>query len=173
MCFQFQVTAPESTSSLLGADSSEALNQRADDDSLSAESPDSVSHGKHFKILLWLLRMFLLPLKLYDQDLSRCLSCQTWCAHNATSRHRRATPPTAPTRPPGVAISCNKHSWTKGCDWLAWCHTIEPPRSNYSQTQLTPQVTLQILIYHYVLDFANRINDYFTTIAHLFASEKK
>ncbi|XP_051931568.1 NGFI-A-binding protein 2 isoform X2 [Hippocampus zosterae] len=41
---RLEVTAPESTSSLLGADSSEALNHRADDDSLSAESPDSVSH---------------------------------------------------------------------------------------------------------------------------------
>ncbi|KAM9800389.1 NGFI-A-binding protein 2 [Syngnathus typhle] len=41
---RLEVTAPESTSSLLGADSAEASHQRADDDSLSAESPDSMSH---------------------------------------------------------------------------------------------------------------------------------
>lgn len=37
---------PESVSSLLGVEASEALTQRADDDSLSAESLDSLSHGK-------------------------------------------------------------------------------------------------------------------------------
>lgn len=35
----------ESVSSLLGAEGSESLAQRADEDSLSAESLDSVSHG--------------------------------------------------------------------------------------------------------------------------------
>ncbi|KAK5872242.1 hypothetical protein PBY51_012961 [Eleginops maclovinus] len=39
-----EVIVPESVSSLLGAESSEGLTQRADDDSLSAESLDSVSH---------------------------------------------------------------------------------------------------------------------------------
>ncbi|XP_035007484.1 NGFI-A-binding protein 2 isoform X1 [Hippoglossus stenolepis] len=39
-----EVMVPEGVSSLLGVESSEALNQRADDDSLSAESLDSVSH---------------------------------------------------------------------------------------------------------------------------------
>lgn len=37
---------PESVSSLLGVEAAEGLTQRADDDSLSAESLDSVSHGK-------------------------------------------------------------------------------------------------------------------------------
>ena len=37
---------PESVSSFLGVEGPEGLNQRADDDSLSAESLDSVSHGK-------------------------------------------------------------------------------------------------------------------------------
>ncbi|XP_061641716.1 NGFI-A-binding protein 2 [Phyllopteryx taeniolatus] len=41
---RLEVTVPESTSSLLGTDGAEALNQRTDEDSLSAESPDSVSH---------------------------------------------------------------------------------------------------------------------------------
>lgn len=40
---------PESVSSLLGVDGAEVLNQRADDDSLSAESLDSVSHGKDLR----------------------------------------------------------------------------------------------------------------------------
>lgn len=40
---------PESVSSLLGVEGSESLTQRADDDSLSAESLDSVSHGKKQK----------------------------------------------------------------------------------------------------------------------------
>lgn len=39
---------PEGVSSLLGVEGSEGLTQRADDDSLSAESLDSVSHGKDF-----------------------------------------------------------------------------------------------------------------------------
>ncbi|CAK6955755.1 NGFI-A-binding protein 2 isoform X1 [Scomber scombrus] len=39
-----EVIVPESVSSLLGVEGSEALTQRADDDSLSAESLDSVSH---------------------------------------------------------------------------------------------------------------------------------
>ncbi|XP_010780241.1 NGFI-A-binding protein 2 [Notothenia coriiceps] len=39
-----EVIVPESVSSLLGVESSEGLTQRADDDSLSAESLDSVSH---------------------------------------------------------------------------------------------------------------------------------
>nr|XP_057911037.1 NGFI-A-binding protein 2 [Doryrhamphus excisus]XP_057911038.1 NGFI-A-binding protein 2 [Doryrhamphus excisus] len=39
-----RLEVPENTSSLLGEDGVEALHQRADDDSLSAESPDSVSH---------------------------------------------------------------------------------------------------------------------------------
>lgn len=43
---------PESVSSLLGAEASEGLAQRGDDDSLSAESLDSVSHGKEPKILV-------------------------------------------------------------------------------------------------------------------------
>lgn len=42
---------PESVSSLLGVEGSEGLNQRADDDSLSAESLDSVSHGKEKKFV--------------------------------------------------------------------------------------------------------------------------
>lgn len=41
-----QVIVAESVSSLLGVEGSEGLTQRADDDSLSAESLDSVSHGK-------------------------------------------------------------------------------------------------------------------------------
>lgn len=43
---------PESVSSLLGAEASEGLAQRGDDDSLSAESLDSVSHGKELEILV-------------------------------------------------------------------------------------------------------------------------
>lgn len=39
-----EVIVPESVSSLLGVEGSESLTQRADDDSLSAESLDSVSH---------------------------------------------------------------------------------------------------------------------------------
>ncbi|XP_060926067.1 NGFI-A-binding protein 2 [Limanda limanda] len=41
---RLEVMVPESVSSFLGVESSEALTQRADDDSLSAESLDSVSH---------------------------------------------------------------------------------------------------------------------------------
>lgn len=49
------MTVPESISSLLGVEGSEVLTQRAEDDSLSAESLDSVSHGKdHFDIMnMW------------------------------------------------------------------------------------------------------------------------
>lgn len=42
---------PESVSSLLGVEASEGLTQRADDDSLSAESLDSVSHGKGLRFV--------------------------------------------------------------------------------------------------------------------------
>lgn len=42
---------PESVSSLLGVEGSEALTQRADDDSLSAESLDSGSHGKDIQLI--------------------------------------------------------------------------------------------------------------------------
>ncbi|XP_054641845.1 NGFI-A-binding protein 2 isoform X2 [Dunckerocampus dactyliophorus] len=41
---KLEVSVAENTSSLLGVEGVEALHQRADDDSLSAESPDSVSH---------------------------------------------------------------------------------------------------------------------------------
>ncbi|XP_077459430.1 NGFI-A-binding protein 2 [Stigmatopora argus] len=42
---RIEMTGPECTSSsLLGADGGEALNQKADDDNLSAESPESASH---------------------------------------------------------------------------------------------------------------------------------
>ncbi|XP_034388933.1 NGFI-A-binding protein 2 isoform X2 [Cyclopterus lumpus] len=43
-----EVIGPESVSLVLGVEGSEGLAQRADDDSLSAESLDSVSHGKDF-----------------------------------------------------------------------------------------------------------------------------
>lgn len=42
---------PESVPSLLGVEGSEVLTQRADDDSLSAESLDGVSHGKAFRLM--------------------------------------------------------------------------------------------------------------------------
>lgn len=48
---------PESVSSLLGVEGSEGLAQRADDDSLSAESLDSVSHGKD--LMIWFIKQFL------------------------------------------------------------------------------------------------------------------
>lgn len=44
-----QANVPESMSSYLGLEASEGLTQKTDDDSLSAESLDSVSQGSDLK----------------------------------------------------------------------------------------------------------------------------